>query len=181
MHTITRQDIKALLDQAAPVTLVEALPEKYWKHSHLPGAINIPHDRTHLAAGQGCADRGLLRQRALPELFDCRRRTHRARLSQCPRICRRQAGLGRGRLPSGEASRGRLMNAGAGSRKARRPAMLRCENSCIATKLGERYSSTRRFSARNVRLAGAQNGPRSRAAEGSRRLDHGASAHGDRG
>jgi rhodanese-related sulfurtransferase len=43
--TITREDIKALLDAASPVTLVEALPEKYWKHSHLPGAINIPHDR----------------------------------------------------------------------------------------------------------------------------------------
>lgn len=50
--TITRDEIKALLDAAAPVTLVEALPEKYWKHSHLPGAINIPHDQTRdLALG----------------------------------------------------------------------------------------------------------------------------------
>ncbi len=46
MSTITRNEIKALLDTGAAVTLVEALPEKYWKHSHLPGAINIPHDRT---------------------------------------------------------------------------------------------------------------------------------------
>lgn len=44
--TITRDEIKALLDTSASFTLVEALPEKYWKHSHLPGAINIPHDRT---------------------------------------------------------------------------------------------------------------------------------------
>jgi rhodanese-related sulfurtransferase len=46
MQMITRAEIKAVLDQAAPVTLVEALPEKYWKQSHLPGALNIPHDRT---------------------------------------------------------------------------------------------------------------------------------------
>lgn len=44
--TITREEIKTLLDAASPVILVEALPEKYWMHSHLPGAINIPHDRT---------------------------------------------------------------------------------------------------------------------------------------
>lgn len=46
MSTITRDEIKALLADGSAVTIVEALPEKYWKHSHLPGAINIPHDRT---------------------------------------------------------------------------------------------------------------------------------------
>jgi rhodanese-related sulfurtransferase len=45
MQTITREEIKALLDEDAPVTIVEALPEKYFKHSRLPGAINIPHDQ----------------------------------------------------------------------------------------------------------------------------------------
>jgi rhodanese-related sulfurtransferase len=45
MQTITREEIKALLDEDGPVTIVEALPEKYFKHSHLPGAINIPHDQ----------------------------------------------------------------------------------------------------------------------------------------
>jgi rhodanese-related sulfurtransferase len=45
-ETITREQIKQLLDTGEPVTLVEALPEKYFKHSHLPGALNMPHDRT---------------------------------------------------------------------------------------------------------------------------------------
>ena len=42
--TITRDALKARLDAAEPVVLVEALPEKYYRHTHLPGAINIPHD-----------------------------------------------------------------------------------------------------------------------------------------
>ncbi len=43
--TITREALKAKLDGAEPVVLVEALPEKYYRHSHLPGAVNIPHDQ----------------------------------------------------------------------------------------------------------------------------------------
>jgi rhodanese-related sulfurtransferase len=45
-QAIARNEIKQLLDQGAPVTLVEALPQKYWNHAHLPGALNIPHDQT---------------------------------------------------------------------------------------------------------------------------------------
>ena len=55
--TISRDEIKALLDSAAPVTLIESLPEKYWKHSHLPGALNIPHDRTRELAPALLPDR----------------------------------------------------------------------------------------------------------------------------
>ncbi len=43
--TITRDALKAKLDAGEPVAIVEALPEKYYRHSHLPGAINIPHDQ----------------------------------------------------------------------------------------------------------------------------------------
>ena len=60
MSAITRDEIKSLLDEGRPVTLVEALPEKYWKHSHLPGAINIPHDRTGELAPQLLPDKGAL-------------------------------------------------------------------------------------------------------------------------
>ena len=42
--TITRDALKAKLDAAEPVTVVEALPAKYFRDAHLPGAINIPHD-----------------------------------------------------------------------------------------------------------------------------------------
>jgi rhodanese-related sulfurtransferase len=44
--TIERDEIKRLLDAGEPVTIVEALPEKYYRHSHLLGALNLPHDRT---------------------------------------------------------------------------------------------------------------------------------------
>jgi rhodanese-related sulfurtransferase len=60
MSAITRDEIKSLLDEGRSVTLVEALPEKYWKHSHLPGAINIPHDRTRELAPQLLPDKDTL-------------------------------------------------------------------------------------------------------------------------
>jgi len=50
LQTITRNEIKMLLDQGAPMTIVEALPEKYFDHAHLPGAINIPHDQVSALA-----------------------------------------------------------------------------------------------------------------------------------
>jgi rhodanese-related sulfurtransferase len=39
---ITREELKVMLDRGAPVTIVEALPEMYFRKAHLPGAINIP-------------------------------------------------------------------------------------------------------------------------------------------
>src|SRR5271165_5827651 len=42
---IRRDDLKAALDRHEPITLVEALPEKYYRDGHLPGAINMPHDQ----------------------------------------------------------------------------------------------------------------------------------------
>jgi rhodanese-related sulfurtransferase len=41
---ISRADLKAKLDSGAPVLLLEALPEKYFREKHLPGALNMPHD-----------------------------------------------------------------------------------------------------------------------------------------
>ena len=45
MNRITRDELKLALDTGAPLTLLEALPEKYFRHSHLPGARLFPHDR----------------------------------------------------------------------------------------------------------------------------------------
>lgn len=42
---ITRDQLKAKLDRGEDVVLVEALPPMYYEDAHLPGAINIPHDR----------------------------------------------------------------------------------------------------------------------------------------
>lgn len=42
--SITREDLKTLIDSGRPMTLVEALPHRYYATEHLPGAINIPYD-----------------------------------------------------------------------------------------------------------------------------------------
>ncbi len=57
VQTITREDLKAKLDQGATVTLVEALPAKYYEDKHLPGAINMPHDQVDALALQLLPDK----------------------------------------------------------------------------------------------------------------------------
>lgn len=42
--TITREQIKNKLNTQQQMTLIEALPQKYFDAEHLPGALNIPHD-----------------------------------------------------------------------------------------------------------------------------------------
>jgi rhodanese-related sulfurtransferase len=44
-HSIKREEIQQLLASKAAVTLIEALPQGYYDKGHLPGAINIPHDK----------------------------------------------------------------------------------------------------------------------------------------
>jgi len=48
--TITREQIKEKLDSDDPVTIIEALPQKYFDAEHLPGALNIPHDEIQARA-----------------------------------------------------------------------------------------------------------------------------------
>ena len=47
---ITREELKAKLDNGASVTLVEALPARYYQERHLPGALNLPHDQVDALA-----------------------------------------------------------------------------------------------------------------------------------
>lgn len=42
---IDREELKARIDRAERMTIVEALPEMYYRRAHLPGAINIPAER----------------------------------------------------------------------------------------------------------------------------------------
>ena len=42
---ITVQELQRQLAAGEPVVLVEALPPMYYEEVHLPGALNIPHDR----------------------------------------------------------------------------------------------------------------------------------------
>lgn len=42
---ITRDELKAKMDRRDDFALVETLPVEYFRHTHLPGAINLPPDR----------------------------------------------------------------------------------------------------------------------------------------
>ena len=48
--TISRDELKRLLDEDAAVTVVEALGPMYYEDAHLPGAVNIPHDQVDALA-----------------------------------------------------------------------------------------------------------------------------------
>lgn len=47
---IHRDDIHAHLRAGTPMRLVEALPEKYYRDEHLPGAIQLNHDEVRVQA-----------------------------------------------------------------------------------------------------------------------------------
>jgi len=40
--TIARDELKAKLDRGEAFTLVETLPASFHRHTHLPGALNLP-------------------------------------------------------------------------------------------------------------------------------------------
>ena len=42
--TITRDELKAKMDRGDDFVLVEALSQKHYRSSHLPGAINLPYE-----------------------------------------------------------------------------------------------------------------------------------------
>jgi rhodanese-related sulfurtransferase len=49
-QSISRGDLKNLMDSGKKLTLVEALPHQYFEAEHLPDAINIPHDEIQVKA-----------------------------------------------------------------------------------------------------------------------------------
>ena len=54
---IYRDDILAHLRAGTRMTLVEALPEKYYRQGHLPGAIQMPHEKVRERAGAVLPDK----------------------------------------------------------------------------------------------------------------------------
>ena len=44
-ETITLTELKSKMDNGDAFTLVETLPIEYYRHPHLPGAINLPVDK----------------------------------------------------------------------------------------------------------------------------------------
>jgi len=54
---ISRDEINARLNAGDHITIVEALPERYYNAEHLPGAINIPHDAIRERAASALPDK----------------------------------------------------------------------------------------------------------------------------
>jgi len=48
--TITRDELKALIERGDDIRIVEALPPMYYQDAHLPGALNLPHDQVDALA-----------------------------------------------------------------------------------------------------------------------------------
>ncbi|MEW8035136.1 MAG: rhodanese-like domain-containing protein [Candidatus Thiodiazotropha sp.] len=56
-RTIHRVDIQAHIKAGTDMRLVEALPEKYHREAHLPGALLLPHDEVRDRAEALVADK----------------------------------------------------------------------------------------------------------------------------
>ena len=44
MKTISREELKEKMDRGDALVLVDTTADRYYRHSHLPGAINLPVD-----------------------------------------------------------------------------------------------------------------------------------------
>lgn len=44
METIKKEELKEKLDRGEDFYLVDTMPEPYYRHSHLPGAVNLPEE-----------------------------------------------------------------------------------------------------------------------------------------
>ncbi|HKQ30800.1 MAG TPA: rhodanese-like domain-containing protein [Burkholderiales bacterium] len=56
-RTIQREEIRQHLQAKTPMILIEALPEKYYRDGHLPGAIRLGHDEIRQRAAEVLPDR----------------------------------------------------------------------------------------------------------------------------
>ncbi len=45
VKTISREELKEKMDEGKDLILVDTMAELYYRHSHLPGAINLPVDQ----------------------------------------------------------------------------------------------------------------------------------------
>ncbi len=45
MKAISREELKEKMDRGNDPILVDTMAEMYYRHSHLPGAINLPADQ----------------------------------------------------------------------------------------------------------------------------------------
>ena len=57
VENITREELKAKIDRGENFVLVDTMPERYYRHSHLPGAINVPADEVRERAPELLPDK----------------------------------------------------------------------------------------------------------------------------
>jgi rhodanese-related sulfurtransferase len=57
VETISREDLKAKMDRGDDFVLVETLSEKQYRHTHLPGALNLPPDWVRATAPELLPDK----------------------------------------------------------------------------------------------------------------------------
>lgn len=60
LNNISREEIKDTLDRGKAVTFIEALPEKYFNETHLPGALQINYDEVDVKAPQLLPDKSAM-------------------------------------------------------------------------------------------------------------------------
>lgn len=51
MKKITREELKAKMDSGEEFILIEALADKYWRETHLPGALQLDYPEVKEKAG----------------------------------------------------------------------------------------------------------------------------------
>jgi rhodanese-related sulfurtransferase len=56
--TISRSELKGMIDRGEKFLLVETLPATAYHHAHLPGAINLPPDKVKQIASTLLPDKG---------------------------------------------------------------------------------------------------------------------------
>jgi len=56
-NIITREQIMAKLNNKESITIIEALPQRYYDAEHLPGALNIPHNEIQKHASHMLPDK----------------------------------------------------------------------------------------------------------------------------
>lgn len=56
-RTITRENLLQRLDATPRPVLIEALPERYFRDGHLPGALHMPHDTVRDLAPSAVPDK----------------------------------------------------------------------------------------------------------------------------
>lgn len=56
-RTINREELLLRLDATPRPVLIEALPERYFRDGHLPGARHMPHDMVRALAAEALPDK----------------------------------------------------------------------------------------------------------------------------